>query len=123
MAARVVPELPPPNGRVRLTRWGENPLAQGAYISFRAGQLTRFGGLLTVEEQGSAHARLDGPLLFAGEWLRDAWPGYMNGAAQTGRITAAAAVRAEVAAGVCSSTEHGCGADMTRDGYAISRNI
>ncbi|QAY78806.1 NAD(P)/FAD-dependent oxidoreductase [Sphingosinicella sp. BN140058] len=96
MAARVVPELPPPNGRVRRTRWGEDPLAQGAYIGFRPGQLTRFGSLLAVEEQGSARASMAGPLLFAGEWLSDAWPGYMNGAVQTGRIAAAAAVRAEV---------------------------
>ena len=33
-----------------------------------------------------------GPLLFAGEWLSDAWPGYMNGAVQTGRIAAEAAL-------------------------------
>ena len=38
-----------------------------------------------------------GPLLFAGEWLSDAFPGYMNGAVQTGRI-AAEAVLAELRA-------------------------
>ena len=30
--------------------------------------------------------------MFAGEWLSDAWPGYMNGAVQTGRIAAEAAL-------------------------------
>ncbi|WP_146151089.1 flavin monoamine oxidase family protein [Allosphingosinicella deserti] len=93
MAARVVPGLPQPNGRVRRTRWGDDPLTRGAYIGFCPGQLTRFGSLLTVEEEGqAARASGAGPLLFAGEWLSDAWPGYMNGAVQTGRVAAEAAM-------------------------------
>ena len=31
-----------------------------------------------------------GPVVFAGEHLSDAFPGYMNGGAQTGRLAAAA---------------------------------
>ncbi|TFI57408.1 FAD-dependent oxidoreductase [Sphingomonas parva] len=84
--------LPTPNGILRRTRWSEDPLARGSYIGFRPGQLTRFGALLTLEEGGETRASAAGPLLFAGEWLSDAWPGYMNGAVQTGRIAADAAL-------------------------------
>ena len=91
-ARRVLPSLPAPNGRVRRTRWCDDPLTRGAYVNFGPGQLTRFGSLLTVEEDGQVRASQAGPLLFAGEWLSDAWPGYMNGALQTGRIAAEAAM-------------------------------
>ena len=91
-ARTVLPDLAPSNGRVRRTSWSSDPLSRGAYINFRPGQLTRFGALLTLEERGRVRASQAGPLLFAGEWLSDAWPGYMNGAAQTGRIAADAAV-------------------------------
>ena len=67
-------------------------MTRGAYVNFRPGQLTRFEPLLTVEEEGQARPSEAGPLLFAGEWLSDAWPGYMNGAVQTGRIAAEAAL-------------------------------
>ena len=53
---------------------------------------------MTVEEKGSARASRAGPLLFAGEFLSDAFPGYMNGAVQTGRIAADAAMEAVAAA-------------------------
>jgi monoamine oxidase len=72
------------------TGWGADPFARGAYVNFKPGQLTRFGGLLWVEEEdGSANqiAR-SGPILFAGEHLSDEWAGFMNGAAQTGRLAA-----------------------------------
>lgn len=76
------------------TGWGTDPFTRGAYVNFRPGQLTRFGHLLWLEEDdGSAgqEAR-SGPVLFAGEHLSDAWPGYMNGAAQTGRLAAQAII-------------------------------
>ena len=98
IASRAIPGLPAPNGRVRRTRWTDDPLARGAYIGFRPGQLTRFGSLLTLEGEGGTRASGFGPLLFAGEWLSDAWPGYMNGAVQTGRIAAEAALHAEALA-------------------------
>jgi monoamine oxidase len=69
-----------------------DPLTRGAYANFRPGQFTRFGGLLTIEEEGAVRASQAGPLLFAGEWLSHAWQGYMNGAVQTGRIAAEAAL-------------------------------
>jgi monoamine oxidase len=87
-----IPGLPEPNGRVRRTQWHKDPLTKGSYVNFRPGQLTRFAALLTVEEEGQVRASSAGPIVFAGEWLSDAWPGYMNGAVQTGRIAADAAV-------------------------------
>lgn len=85
------------NGRVRRTRWCDDPLTKGAYSSFAPGQVSRFGHLFAVEEDGaSARVPRAGPLLFAGEWLSDAFPGYMNGAVQTGRL-AAESVLAEAA--------------------------
>jgi monoamine oxidase len=91
-ARRVLPGLPGPNGRVRRTRWCDDPLTGGAYVNFSPGQLTRYGALLAVEEEGEVRPAAAGPLLLAGEWLSDAWPGYMNGALQTGRLAAEAAL-------------------------------
>ena len=91
-ARRAVPGLPAPNGRLRRTRWCEDPLTKGAYINYRPGQLSRFASLFAIEEDGSVQVPRAGPLLFAGEWLSDAFPGYMEGAVQTGRIAAAAAL-------------------------------
>jgi monoamine oxidase len=76
------------------TGWSADPYARGAYVSFRPGQVTKFGRLLWIEEENgtaSQQAR-SGPVLFAGEHLSDTWPGYMNGAAQTGRLAAQAII-------------------------------
>ena len=71
------------------TAWARDPLSRGAYSNFPPGQLTRFADLLWLEPEGRARpARGTGRLLFAGEHLSDAFPGYMNGAAQTGRLAA-----------------------------------
>jgi monoamine oxidase len=79
------------SGVVRRTSWHRDPLALGAYVNFRPGQLTRFGELIWVEgESGPKHHALSGRLQFAGEHLSDAYPGYMNGGAQTGRMAAEA---------------------------------
>ena len=97
-ARRVLPGLPAPNGRVRRTRWHEDPFTRGAYSRFAPGQLTRFASLFAVETAGEpARAPQAGPLLFAGEHISDAFAGFMNGALQTGRI-AAGALLAERAA-------------------------
>jgi monoamine oxidase len=76
------------------TGWGGDPFSQGAYVNFQPGQLTTFGHLLWVEEDDGSvsQASHSGPILFAGEHLSDAWPGYMNGAAQTGRLAAQAII-------------------------------
>jgi monoamine oxidase len=85
-------------GWQRRTNWSRDPYARGAYSCFRPGQLTRFASLLWLEEAGLAtQAPAVGPLVFAGEHLSDAFPGYMEGGLQTGRLAAQhvlAAVRA-----------------------------
>jgi monoamine oxidase len=79
------------SGVVRRSGWHRDPLTLGAYVNFRPGQLTRFGELIWVEgESGPKHHALSGRLQFAGEHLSDAYPGYMNGGAQTGRMAAQA---------------------------------
>jgi monoamine oxidase len=90
-ARRVLPGLPAPNGRLRRTRWTDDPLTRGAYSRFAPGQLTRFASLFAVEAAGEApRAPQAGPLIFAGEHISDAFAGFMNGALQTGRIAALA---------------------------------
>jgi monoamine oxidase len=75
----------------RRTNWTGDRFSRGAYSCFRPGQLTRFAGLFWLEENGKAvRSPVVGPLVFAGEHLSDAWPGYMNGGAQTGRLAARA---------------------------------
>ena len=90
-ARRALPGLPAPNGRVRRTRWADDPLTRGAYSRFAPGQLTRFAPLFSVEAAGAPpRAAQAGPLLFTGEHVSDAFWGFMNGAVQTGRIAAEA---------------------------------
>ncbi len=79
-------------GPVARTNWHAQPLTLGGYVNFRPGQLTRFASLLGIESDDPAQHQVPhaGPLYFAGEHLSDAYPGYMNGAAQTGRMAAEA---------------------------------
>ena len=78
-------------GAVRRTGWHRDPLTLGAYVNFRPGQLTRFSELIWVEGADALrHRPLSGRIQFAGEHLSDAYPGYMNGGAQTGRLAAQA---------------------------------
>ena len=91
IARRVLPGLPQPNGKIRRTRWTEDPLTRGAYSCFAPGQVSRFAPLLAMEpEDGPAQVPQAGPLLFAGEHLSEECPGFMNGALQTGRMAAEA---------------------------------
>jgi monoamine oxidase len=73
----------------RRTNWTNDRFSRGAYSCWRPGQLTRFAPLFWLEEAGKAkQSPTVGPVVFAGEHLSDAWPGYMNGGAQTGRLAA-----------------------------------
>ena len=77
----------------RASNWHRDPLAMGAYVNFRPGQLTRFGRLIWTEIDGIPKAPVSaGPVIFAGEHLSDAYPGYMNGGAQTGRLAASSII-------------------------------
>ncbi|MDR6852576.1 monoamine oxidase [Sphingomonas sp. BE123] len=78
---------------VRRTAWHRDPLIGGSYGSYPPGHLTRFGSLLWMEDDDGAtvqSAPALGRVIFAGEHLSDAFPGYMNGGAQTGRLAAQA---------------------------------
>lgn len=70
--------------------WGSDPLSLGSYVNFPPGMLTRFGHLLWIESDDDAERQAAswGRLSFVGEHLSDAFAGYMNGAAQTGRLAA-----------------------------------
>ncbi|HEY5721623.1 MAG TPA: NAD(P)/FAD-dependent oxidoreductase [Allosphingosinicella sp.] len=91
IARRLLPGLPQPNGKIRRTRWAEDPLTKGAYSCFAPGQLTRFASLFAIEEEGvRKQVPQAGPLLFAGEHLSLEYTGFMNGALQSGRMAAEA---------------------------------
>ncbi len=78
---------------VRRTAWHRDPLIGGSYGSYPPGHLTRFGSLLWMEGDDGAAVQAApalGRVIFAGEHLSDAFPGYMNGGAQTGRLAAQA---------------------------------
>ncbi|MES2339374.1 MAG: NAD(P)/FAD-dependent oxidoreductase [Pseudomonadota bacterium] len=80
---------------VRRTNWHDEPFTGGSYVNFRPGQLTKFAELIWTEANGIASVPLSaGPVYFAGEHLSDAYPGYMNGGAQTGRLAAQAVIAA-----------------------------
>jgi len=84
---------------VRRTNWHLDPFTKGAYVNYRPGQLTKFASLIWTETDGIASRPLDsGPVHFAGEHLSDAYPGYMNGGAQTGRLAAQAVIAARAPA-------------------------
>ena len=70
--------------------WTKSRFTTGGYVNYQPGQLTKFGGLFWIEsdnpdEQQQVNV---GNLIFAGEHLSDAFYGFMNGGAQTGRLAA-----------------------------------
>ncbi|WP_326523654.1 flavin monoamine oxidase family protein [Sphingomonas sp.] len=100
MAEGSVPGMTAATGPVvRRTNWHDEPFTRGAYVNFRPGQLTRFAPLIWTETNGIASVPVPaGPVVFAGEHLSDAYPGYMNGGAQTGRLAAQAIIAARAPA-------------------------
>lgn len=77
------------------TRWASDPFLKGSYSTFKPGQLTEFGQFLYIESD-DPEERQDvnvETLFFAGEHLSDEFYGFMNGAAQTGRLAVEAIVR------------------------------
>jgi monoamine oxidase len=76
-------------GRNLRTDWTNDPLTGGAYTSLRPGQTTELGDQFwTAGREVRA-----GRVYFAGEHLSEEYYGYMNGAAETGRLAAAAIVK------------------------------
>jgi monoamine oxidase len=82
-------------GRFLRTCWTRSPLTRGGYTSFKPGQLTTFGDLLWVESDDLEERQevRAGNLVFVGEHLSDEFYGFMNGAAQTGRLAAGVVLR------------------------------
>jgi monoamine oxidase len=82
------------DGPFRRTGWHRDPMTMGSYSCWAPGQLTRFGHLLSVESDDPSEHRVAraGNIIFAGEHVSDAYPGFMNGGAQTGRMAAEALV-------------------------------
>jgi monoamine oxidase len=84
-------------GKFVRTEWSRDPFTQGAYANFKPGQLTAFSRFFYIEsdkpsERQNVHV---GNLVFAGEQLSDEYYGFMNGAAQTGRLAAQVILRRE----------------------------
>jgi len=77
-------------GQFVRSRWLQNYLSFGAYSSFKPGQLTRFSDYFWIESDDPSERQTvtAGNLIFAGEHLSDEFFGFMNGAAQTGRLAA-----------------------------------
>jgi monoamine oxidase len=83
------------NGKFLRTKWAKDPLTRGGYTFFKPGQLTEFGEFLYIESD-VPEERQDvnvGNLVFAGEHLSDTFYGFMNGAAETGRLAAEVVIR------------------------------
>lgn len=83
------------NNQFLRTAWTQDPLTQGAYTNFKPGQLTEFGSYFYIESNNPNY-RQDvavGNLVFAGEHFSDAFYGFMNGAAETGRLAAEVILR------------------------------
>lgn len=78
------------------TSWSRDPWTRGAYSSLGPGQYTSFADFFWVQDDAGAplNGAAFGPILFAGEHLSDAHYGYMNGAAETGRMAAQALLAA-----------------------------
>lgn len=72
------------------TNWSRDPYSRGAYSSFAPGVYTAFADYMWHEgEAGNAHSGpAFGRLAFIGEHLSADFYGFMNGAAQTGRLAA-----------------------------------
>ena len=67
------------NGKSQRMAWPENPFTLASYACYKPGQWTTIAG---------AEHRPVKKIFFAGEHCSFAFQGYMNGAAQTGRVAA-----------------------------------
>ncbi|MBP0029409.1 NAD(P)/FAD-dependent oxidoreductase [Roseofilum sp. Guam] len=89
MLDRLIPNLLETyNGKATRLHWPTDPFALGSYACFKPGQYTGFiqhHVYLEGEDEQNVH---QGRLIFAGEHTSDAYQGYMNGGAQSGRLAA-----------------------------------
>ena len=77
-------------GKFSRTDWSRDPLIGGGYTNLEPGQYTEFGEFFYIESEVPEERQnvAAGNLIFAGEHFSDEYYGYMNGAAQTGRLAA-----------------------------------
>ena len=77
-------------GRFVSSRWTKSRFTTGGYANYKPGQLTRFGDYFWIESDLPYERQQVniGNLIFAGEHLSDAFYGFMNGGAETGRLAA-----------------------------------
>jgi len=78
------------SGQYARSGWTRNRFSRGAYVNYAPGQLTHFGDYFWIESDNPDEQQTVsvGRLVFAGEHLSDEYYGFMNGAAQTGRLAA-----------------------------------
>lgn len=84
------------NGRYLRTAWHKTVGIMGGYTNFKPGQYSGFASEWMYVESDDPEEAVDmhvERLLFAGEHTSDAYYGFMNGAAQTGRLAAQWIVR------------------------------
>jgi len=67
------------NGLATIDHWLSNQWSKGAYSYWKVGQYTKFAGILGERE---------GNIFFAGEHTSILYPGYLNGAVETGEKAA-----------------------------------
>ncbi len=72
-------------GRTGRFHWPTHPFTRGSYACYRPGQTTAFGDVIAAPV---------GTVFFAGEHCSAEFQGYMNGAAETGRVAADAVLEA-----------------------------
>lgn len=80
-------------GGAMQTNWSQDSRSGGGYTTLAPGFYTRFSEHLWLVEDGAVSGPAFGRIAFAGEHLSDAFYGYMNGAAETGRLAADAILK------------------------------
>ncbi|NEP60671.1 MAG: FAD-dependent oxidoreductase [Symploca sp. SIO2G7] len=76
------------NGKATRLHWPTYSYARGSYACWKPGQYTGFMQDYIYLEGEEQQEFAVGNLIFAGEHTSDAYQGYMNGAAQSGRLAA-----------------------------------
>ncbi|WP_069472420.1 FAD-dependent oxidoreductase [Candidatus Marithrix sp. Canyon 246] len=77
------------NGQAKRMHWPTKEFVKGSYACFKPGQYTNFiQDYVYIEDEKEGQDVAAGNLIFAGEHLSDEHQGFMNGAAQTGRLAA-----------------------------------
>ncbi|MBP0016662.1 MAG: FAD-dependent oxidoreductase [Cyanobacteria bacterium SBLK] len=94
MLAPVIPNLQETwNEKTSRLHWPSYPYARGSYACMQPGQYTGFVLDYLYLEGDKTQECADGNLIFAGEHTSDEYQGYMNGAAQSGRLAAQAVLK------------------------------